>query len=107
MRIAVASEGPEPSSSLSSVFGRAAFFLVFEEDGSWRALSNDQGQAAAHGAGTAAAQLLAREGVTAVISREFGPKALEALRLARVRMLRPEGSPADARAALSGPFREL
>jgi predicted Fe-Mo cluster-binding NifX family protein len=60
-------------------FGRAVGFLVLDERGSIVQYAENPHKDAGHGAGPAAAGLMHELGVEAVISGEFGPKALSAL----------------------------
>jgi predicted Fe-Mo cluster-binding NifX family protein len=61
-------------------FGRAHAFLIVdpESEGVFHQITNDAADAA-HGAGTGAAAIMSRNGVEAVISGRFGPKASQAL----------------------------
>lgn len=80
MRMAFTASGSDPSSPLDARFGRAACFLIYDTDGSdWKVVPNDQNVAVAQGAGVQAAQLLASEGVSVVVTGHCGPKALRAL----------------------------
>jgi len=74
-------------------FGRAPVFLFVSGEGeeAQRTLTNEA-VAAAHGAGTSAAALVAEQGAGVVISGRFGPKAAEALQALGVEMwLAPNG----------------
>jgi predicted Fe-Mo cluster-binding NifX family protein len=67
--------------SMDSRFGRAKAFLVVDKKTgkTIETLQNASGDAS-HGAGTAAANLLSSARVGAVVSRRFGPNALDVLR---------------------------
>ncbi len=78
-------------------FGRAPYFLLANEDNYplMETIRNEQAQAV-HGAGTSVAALMARNGVTDVISGQFGPKAYTALEKLNVRMwVAPSGLSAN------------
>lgn len=61
-------------------FGRAPAFLIVDADTGEVVRAVDNAAAAAdHGAGTSAAAAMSQQGVSAVISGHFGPKALQAL----------------------------
>ena len=94
-------------------FGRAhAFVIAVEADGEWT-VAAELGNAAKdspQGAGTAAAVMLSQRGVRAVISGQFGPKAVKALEAFNIKMwMAPEG--VTARQALDmfreGALREM
>jgi predicted Fe-Mo cluster-binding NifX family protein len=71
---------------MDSRFGRTPAFLLVEEDSEEVTGVNNPAATAAHGAGTAAAAVMAKQGVHAVISGRFGPKAYEALNALGVEM---------------------
>jgi predicted Fe-Mo cluster-binding NifX family protein len=69
-------------------FGRAAKFVIVDGDsGAVEVVDNAEGVAAAHGAGIAAAQLMAQRGVACVITGRVGPKAEQALQAAGIRIV--------------------
>lgn len=79
MKIAVASEGREPSSSISLRAGRAPYYLIFEDGKLVKVLENPF-RFGGGGAGYGVAQMLYEEGVKLVIAGQFGPNMLAALR---------------------------
>jgi predicted Fe-Mo cluster-binding NifX family protein len=73
-------EGSDLSAAVGAHFGRSPRFLLVRESGrNVQALDNPNVEAA-QGAGPATASLLVRNGVTAVLAGQFGPKAEDALR---------------------------
>lgn len=74
-------------STMDPRFGRAPWFVVVDMKSGQvvDALINGSA-AAAHGAGTGAAALMAQRGVDAVIAGRFGPKAHQALQALGIRM---------------------
>jgi predicted Fe-Mo cluster-binding NifX family protein len=67
-------------------FGRAAFFLIYDQSSEeWQAYPNN-GVNASGGAGVKAAQFSENHKVDAVISGHFGPNAFEALQAADIKM---------------------
>jgi predicted Fe-Mo cluster-binding NifX family protein len=83
-------------------FGRAHAFLIVERDSGAvvKEIVNDAANAA-HGAGTGAAAIMSENGVDAVISGRFGPKACQALGALHVEMwMAPEGVSASRALAL-------
>ncbi len=71
---------------MDSRFGRTPAFLLVEGDGPEVTPLDNPAATAAHGAGTASAAAMAKQGVQAVISGRFGPKAFEALKALGVEM---------------------
>ena len=76
MKIAVTSRGAELDSEVDPRFGRARYFVIVDTDtGESRAVDNEQNLNAAQGAGIQAAQLVATQGVEALLMRskpEYG-----------------------------------
>jgi predicted Fe-Mo cluster-binding NifX family protein len=74
-------EGEDLQATVGIHFGRAPRFLLVRTDPeeTVRVLENVH-VGAAQGAGPATASLLIRQGVTAVLAGQFGPKAEDALR---------------------------
>lgn len=71
--------GDAPDPELDPRFGRAEAFLVLDDEGAVIGRAVNPHREAGHGAGPAAAALVRELGATAVISGEFGPKAMSAL----------------------------
>jgi predicted Fe-Mo cluster-binding NifX family protein len=91
-KIAVTSTGPKPESEAEARFGRARWYLIYDPAGrSWEAVDNSQAAQAPGGAGTQAADMLARRGVTVVITGECGPKALRVLSSAGIKLFQAAG----------------
>ncbi|MGV8075134.1 MAG: NifB/NifX family molybdenum-iron cluster-binding protein [Syntrophobacteraceae bacterium] len=77
-KIAVTSEGPSLDDQVDPRFGRAAGFVVIDLDTmETRYIDNGESQVRAQGAGIHAAELIARAGVSCVLSGYVGPKAFE------------------------------
>jgi len=91
-RIAVTSTGPRPESEVEARFGRAPWHLIYDPaSGSWEAVDNTEAARAPGGAGTQAAEMLARRGVKVVITGQCGPTALRALSSAGIRVFQGAG----------------
>lgn len=87
MKIAVASTGKEMNSALDSRFGRASAFVVYDtETEEIQAIDNGMNLNAAQGAGIQTAQNVAATGASAVIGANFGPKAVQVLQAAGIKM---------------------
>ena len=98
MKIAISSKGKDLGSDIDPRFGRAEFFIIFDSaDGSYNAIDNTQNLNAAQGAGIQAAQNVAKEKVSLVISGNLGPKAFKTLKAAGIKTaLYSEGTVQDA-----------
>jgi len=85
MKIAVAAQGPDLTSTACPQFGRAPMFVIHDtETGATTTVTNTQSLNAAQGAGIQAAETVARSGAEAVIVTHCGPKAFRVLRAAGI-----------------------
>ncbi len=92
MKIAITAQGPETTAPLDERFGRARYFHMQDiATGEASTIENSEGANAAHGAGTQAAQILARHGVQAVVTGHVGPKAWSALQASGIRVYTTAG----------------
>ncbi len=85
MKIAFSTSGSDIEAPLDERFGRAAGFLIYDDDGDrveW--IENGQSADAAQGAGIRAAQAIVRAGANAVVTGHCGPKAFRVLAAAGV-----------------------
>ena len=81
MKIAVTSQGNTLESSVDPRFGRAAGFVVYDDDSDeFTYIDNDQNLQLAQGAGIQAAQNVAATGARTVVTGHVGPKAFMALK---------------------------
>ena len=86
-KIAVTSEGPFLDDQMDPRFGRAAGFVVVDlETMATQYIDNGQSQVMAQGAGIQAAELIARAGVTCLLTGFVGPKAFQALSAAGIKI---------------------
>ncbi len=87
MKIAVASSGQDLEAPVDLRFGRAAGFIVYDtETGETNTADNRTNLNAAQGAGIQTAQNVAATGAGAVIAANYGPKAVQVLKAAGVKM---------------------
>ena len=87
MKVAVAASGRDMNAPLDPRFGRAAAFVVYDTDGdSFEVVDNTMNLNAAQGAGVQTAQNVAATGALAVIGSNFGPKAVQVLQAAGIKM---------------------
>jgi predicted Fe-Mo cluster-binding NifX family protein len=106
MRIAISTKGNSISSQFDPRFGRAAYFvLVDDESGAWESYANPASSSGG-GAGVQAAQFIADQGAQAAISGDFGPNAFEALSAASIRMVQADDRANITAKELLGEFRE-
>jgi predicted Fe-Mo cluster-binding NifX family protein len=86
MKIILTAASPGIDSNLDSRFGRCAYLLLVDtETMEWNAYPNP-GLSTSGGAGIKAAQFVADQGATAVLSGNFGPNAFNALQTAGISM---------------------
>lgn len=105
MKIAITSTGNTLESTVDPRFGRAAWFLIVDTDTMQllEAINNSEGKEAAHGAGIAAAALIADKGAKALLTGRVGPKALPILEKASVQAVNDvSGTIIDAINSYSG-----
>lgn len=85
MKIAVTAENPQPESPIDPRFGRAKFFVVYDDqNGLYDFWDNVQNLQAAQGAGIQSAANVVNNGCKVLISGHCGPKAFAALSKAGV-----------------------
>lgn len=86
-RIAITSEGPGLDDLVDPRFGRAAGFVVVDlETMETEYIDNGRSQVMAQGAGIQAAELIARAGVSCLLTGYVGPKAFQALSAAGIQV---------------------
>ena len=94
-RIAVAADKKMPDAEVSSQAGRSAFFLLFDDKGTFlEAIGNPYTDAKSRG--IAVADFLAAKGVTVVVAGSFGDRVTEGLKNKGIRSLTFKGKAADA-----------
>lgn len=85
MKIAVTAENASPEGMVDPRFGRAKFFLVYDDDKkAWETINNKQNLESAQGAGIQSAANVVNAGCKTLISGHCGPKAFTALTKAGV-----------------------
>jgi len=87
MKICVTSRGPDLSSDVDPRFGRARFFIIYDDENeSYEVVDNDENVNAAGGAGVQSATDVASKGCQWVVSGHMGPKAMSILQEASVKV---------------------
>lgn len=86
MKVAISAYGATPDALTHRLFGRAEWFLLFEDGNEQVKAFRNPFVETETGAGIGCAQDLIQEGVEAVISGQVGPKAYEVLTRAGVKI---------------------
>jgi len=105
MKLAISISGNTLDSPFDARFGRAAAFCIVDtETDEWQAFDNPA-LSASGGAGVQAAQLVAGQGVQAVVSGAFGPNAFDTLAAAEIDMYLAPGNEAHSVAEILAMFK--
>ncbi len=98
MKICFTSAGPDLSSEVDPRFGRARYFIIYDDETQQHeVVDNEQNVNAAGGAGVQSATTVAEMGCQWVVSGHMGPRAMSVLKEAEVRVaLAPSGTVAEA-----------
>jgi predicted Fe-Mo cluster-binding NifX family protein len=86
MKIAFTTSGNDMAAPMDPRFGRAARFLIFDAGTGGFVLIDNAGIDAAQGAGLKAAETIVKAGATVLVTGECGPKALNVLKQAGVKV---------------------
>lgn len=84
MIIAISASENNIEGSVDPRFGRCNYFYIYDSDSKKGKFIPNEGQASAHGAGTAAAQMIINENVSAVVTGRVGPNAFRVLQSAGI-----------------------
>jgi len=99
MRVAISSTGKNINSSVDIVFGRCPFFIIAEVEDKKitrvEAIKNTSSEKMG-GAGISAAQSVVEKGISAVITGNVGPRALDVLKQFNVKVYNGSGSVKEA-----------
>jgi len=98
MKIAISSTGEKLTDKVSEVFARCPYFIIAEvEEGKvkeFEAIKNES-ENQMSGAGISAAQLMAEKNVTAIITKNIGPRAFDVLRQFNIKVYSGRGKVKD------------
>ncbi len=86
MKIAFTTSGTTLSAPMDIRFGRAAKFLVYDTGNKDFIVIDNEGVAAAQGAGIKAAETIVKAGAKVLVTGDCGPKAFHALKQADVKI---------------------
>ena len=95
-KLAVAADGIDASASISTRASRAAFFLIFEQDGQLVDSLKNTAAEKSGGASSAAVKLLEQYRVNTLIAGDFGEKMLNALNERKIKHIIATGKVTDA-----------
>jgi len=85
MKIAVSAQKPGPDSAVDPRFGRAGYFVMYDDEkNTWKTVDNKQNLQASQGAGIQSASHIVNAGAAVLICGHCGPKAFTVLRNAGV-----------------------
>lgn len=95
MKVAVSSKGKTLDSEVSDIFGRCPYFIIAEIEEKkiikFEAIENSSA-AQSQGAGISAAQLVAEKDVSALITGNVGPRALDVLKQFKIEIYNGTGT---------------
>ncbi|HKL96890.1 MAG TPA: NifB/NifX family molybdenum-iron cluster-binding protein [Paludibacteraceae bacterium] len=86
MKIAITSQGSTLSAQIDSRFGRCAYFGIYDTDTKNIEFLANPAKEASDGAGPAAVQFVAKQGVSKIIAGEFGGKIQSLLQSLKIEM---------------------
>ena len=87
MKIVITAQGGSLDANVDPRFGRAGYFVVVNPDTmEFEAVDNKQNLQAFSGAGVQAAQIVAEQGVSAVLTGNCGPNAFRTLKAADIKV---------------------
>jgi len=75
MKILLSSQGSEKDSIVDQRFGRAAYYVIYNDETDEYTFVENQGKFENSGAGVKASQFVLKQGVDCVITGSLGPKA--------------------------------
>lgn len=76
MKIAITSEGNTLNAQIDSRFGRCSYFAIYDTETKQTEFIENPGKDASGGAGPAAVQFVAKQGVRKIVASEFGGKTV-------------------------------
>ena len=80
MKLAVATESKQLTSTVSTLAGRSPYYLIFDSTGKLIEVVENPYKDVRGGAGTSIAHYLAEKGVTTIIAETFGNKMINAMK---------------------------
>ena len=96
MKIAVPATGAEKNSFISEETGRAAYFLIFDENGQFIAAMKNPAKNQGGGISRTVVALLSDNNVTVIIANSIGDKMAKALSASHIEVVNNTGAADDA-----------
>ncbi|MFA5048147.1 MAG: NifB/NifX family molybdenum-iron cluster-binding protein [Patescibacteria group bacterium] len=94
MKIAISSASENLNGNIAETFGRCPYFIIVDIEngkiGKTEIIKNESAEQSS-GAGMATAKLVAEKGVTTVITKSVGPRALDVLKQFNIEIIEAEG----------------
>ncbi len=95
MKICISSSGKSAESILDPRFGRASYFVMADTDTMECEVIENVAAASGGGAGITSGQMMVDKDVTAVITGNMGPNAMDVLKAANIAIYRGESIPVN------------
>ncbi len=86
MKLCITCAGKDKEAAIDTAFGRAPYFFIIDTNTNSEEIVANSAVDQDHGAGIAAAQLLADRGVDAVLTGQVGPNTFAALQAAGIKL---------------------
>ena len=87
MKIAITSEGDALNAQIDSRFGRCSYFAIYDTATKETTFLVNPAKEASGGAGPAAVQFIAKQGVSKIYAGEFGGKIISMLENLKIEMI--------------------
>ncbi len=91
MKIAITSEGNTLNAQIDSRFGRCSYFAIYDTETKQTKFLENPAKDASGGAGPAAVQFVAQQGVKKIIGGEFGGKTVPLFQSLSIQMVSESG----------------
>lgn len=87
MKVVITSYGPDCSDMLDPRFGRATYFMIYDDkENSWDCVSNQPNLEVAKGVGIQVTEYIKKLGANVIITGNIGPKAFKVLNANNVKV---------------------
>lgn len=96
MKIAISATGRDVESNIDVRFGRASFFLILDTKTKGVKAIVNKARERSSGVGITAVNVVANEGIDAVITTDIGPPSFEILERDGIKMYQAKGKISDA-----------
>jgi predicted Fe-Mo cluster-binding NifX family protein len=96
MKIVVSAKGRDIESNIDATFGRALFFLIVDTETKEEKVIENSARDRSNGVGITVGNIVANEGIDAVITTNIGPFAFEIFEQCGIKIYQAEGKIKDA-----------